>query len=230
LTDDAIQIIAERLWAGDRGAITGFARSPANLVAIQNRYAELAKASGLSGRDAALRFQEFMGLGAAQRALGTRTANFGMAKAEADEMAAIVLQTSDAYGRAEFQPINKALNAWETNTGGTEVRQFGAAINSFINAYARAISPTGQVTVSDKNHARELLSAADSPAQVRAVMATLKQEMEAAGRAPGRVKEDLRTGFREGGAAPGGAAPGGPYSDAEKERRYQAWKAQQGGR
>jgi hypothetical protein len=234
MSDDAITLTAERLLAGNAAAVSGLARSPANMIAVQNRFAELAKAQGLSGKDAALRFQEYMGLGAAQRALGTRSANFGMAKAEADEMAAIVLDTSEAYGRTNFQPINKALNYFETNTGGTEIRQFGAAINSFINAYARAISPVGQVTVSDKNHARELLSAADSPAQVRAVMATLKQEMEAAGRAPGRVKEDLRSGFSSGLAggapAPAPAAAGGTYSDAEKERRYQAWKAQQAGR
>lgn len=208
MTADAIQLAAEQYLAGDKTVLQGMSRGGkqgvANLVAIRDEVARQARAKGMSGRDIALRMQEFMGLGAAQRTLGNRQANFGMAKAEADEMADIVLQTSEAYGRTNFQPINKALNAWETNTGGTEIRQFGAAINSFINAYARAISPVGQVTVSDKNHARELLSAADSPAQVRAVMATLKQEMEAAGRAPGRVKEDLRTGFREG---TGGAAP-----------------------
>lgn len=215
MTADAIQLAAEQYLAGDKTVLQGMSRGGkqgvANLVAIRDEVARQARAKGMSGRDIALRMQEFMGLGASQRALGTRAANFGMAKAEADEMADIVLQTSEAYGRTNFQPVNKALNAWETNTGGTEIRQFGAAINSFINAYARAISPTGQVTVSDKNHARELLSAADSPAQVRAVMATLKQEMEAAGRAPGRVKEDLRTGFRDGtgGAAPGAAPAGG---------------------
>ena len=233
LSPEAITLAAERLWAGDKSALQNLGRGVqggANVVAINNEIARLGKEKGKSARDIALAMQEFVGLGAAQRSLGTRAANFGMAKAEADEMAAIVLQTSEAYGRTNFPPINKALNYFETNTGGTEIRQFGAAINSFINAYARAISPTGQVTVSDKNHARELLSAADSPAQVRAVMATLRQEMEAAGRAPGRVKEDLRTGFREGTGGPTPAAPGGSYSDAEKERRYQAWKAQQAGR
>ena len=103
-------------------------------------------------------------------------------------------------------PINKALNAYNTNNGGTEIREFGAALNSFINAYARAISPVGTPTVSDKDHARAMLSTADSHEQVLAIMGQLKKEMEAAGRAPGIVKKEIREGFTKDNAPTGGAA------------------------
>lgn len=161
---------------------------------------------------------------AGARAAGTRAAAFALAKSEAYEMADLVTQTSAAVGRTQFQPINKALNAFNTNTGDPKIREFGAALNSFINAYARAVSPVGAPTVSDKEHAREMLSTADSHEQVQAIIGQLKREMEAAGRAPEVVREQQRATIRGGRGRPaeqpiaggrGGAAPrGGPPAGA----------------
>lgn len=158
---------------------------------------------------------EYGGAAAGARSVGTRAANFELAKSEAYTMADLVTQASAAVPRTGFIPINKAIVAFEKNSGDTNVRQFGAAINSFINAYARAVSPIGSPTVSDKNHAREMLSTADSHQQVVAIIAQLKREMEAAGRAPEIVREKQRaavagglptTGVR--GSTPRGPAPG----------------------
>lgn len=222
LNDDSLRFMAEQYLAGDKSVFTNLGRGAqgsANVTALRKVITTVASEKGVSPRDTALAVQEFMGLGAAQRALGTRAASFGMAKAEADEMADLVTQSSEAYGRTQFMPVNKALNAFETNTGDTKVREFGAAINSFINAYARAISPTGTVTVNDKEHAREMLSTADSHQQVVAIIGQLKKEMAAAGKAPGAVKEQLRSGFREppaGGApAPAPATGGSRYREGQ---------------
>jgi hypothetical protein len=132
------------------------------------------------------------GLKAGARSVGTRAANFGLAKSEAYTMADLVTEASGLVSRTSFMPINKALISWKTNTGDVEVRKFGAALNSFIQAYARAISPIGVPTVSDKDHAREMLSAADSHAQVVGVISQLKKEMDAAGVAPGIVRKEQR--------------------------------------
>lgn len=230
LNDESLRFMAEQYLAGDKSVFTNLGRGAqgsANVTALRRAITNVAAEKGMSPRDTALAVQEFMGLGAAQRALGTRAASFGMAKAEADEMADLVTQSSEAYGRTQFMPVNKALNAFETNTGDTKIREFGAAINSFINAYARAISPTGTVTVNDKEHAREMLSTADSHQQVVAIIGQLKKEMAAAGKAPGVVKEQLRSGFREPPAGnapaaapapaprPAGGAPARIQSDAE---------------
>lgn len=193
--------MAEQYLAGDKSVMTNLGRGAqgaANVVALREAIADVADEMGMEGPDIALRMQEFMGLGAAQRALGTRTANFGIAKEEAYKMADLVTETSAMFPRTDFIPVNKALVAYEKNTGDVPVRQFGAAINSFINAYARAISPTGAPTVSDKDHARAMLSEADSHAAVQGVISILKREMEAAGAAPGTVKEQIRSGFRGG--------------------------------
>ncbi len=150
--------------------------------------------SGVSPSEMLTSQAELMGLKAAERTAGTRGANIEMAVNEAHNMQNIVLETSEKFGRTNFMPINKALKSFEDNTGSTESRQFGAALNSFINAYARAISPSGVPTVSDKDHAREMLSTADSHEQVKAILGTLNQEMEAARKSPGQVRSALREG------------------------------------
>ncbi len=149
---------------------------------------------------------EVGGLNAGARAVGTRAANFGLAKSEAYEMADLVTEASSKVSRTSFMPINKALIALKENTGDVEVRQYGAAINSFINAYARAVSPIGTPTVSDKDHARDMLSKADSHSQVVGIIDQLKKEMVAAGNAPKVVRAEQREaalGIGGGGVKPG---------------------------
>jgi len=219
LDEETQRTMADQYLAGDKSVMTNLGRGAqgsANVVALRQMISRVGKERGMSGRDIALAQSEFMGLGAAQRALGTRTASFGMAKEEAYGMADLVTEASSKASRTQFMPINKALNAFNTNTGDTAIREFGAAINSFINAYARAVSPTGAPTVSDKDHAREMLSTADSHQQVVAVIGQLKREMEAAGAAPGTVKENLRKGFKE---PPGVGAPAAPASAPTTSRK-----------
>lgn len=211
LSPDTQRKMAEQYLSGDKGVMQNLGRGAqgaANVVALRETIARVAEGRGLSGADIAAKQSEFMGMNAAQRALGTRQANFGLAKSEAYEMADLVTETSQNVSRTQFMPINKALNAYNTNTGGTEIREFGAALNSFINAYARAISPVGTPTVSDKDHARAMLSTADSHEQVVAIMGQLKKEMEAADRAPGIVKKEIRKGFTDDNAG-GSAKPAG---------------------
>ena len=208
ISEETRRTMAEQYLAGDKSVLTNLGRGAqgaANIVALRETIAKMAKDKGMSGDAIAAAMAEFQGMGAAQRSLGTRAANFGLAKSEAYEMADLVTQASAAVPRTNFVPINKALNAYNSHTGDVPTRQFGAALNSFINAYARAVSPIGTPTVSDKDHARSMLSIADSHDAVVGIIGQLKKEMEAAGRAPGAVKKELHEAF-----APSGGAPSGP--------------------
>ncbi len=64
----------------------------------------------------------------------------------------------------------------QANTGDPALKQFVAANNTIINTFARAISPTGSPTVSDKEHAREMLSTADSPEAYAAVLQQMQKK------------------------------------------------------
>lgn len=219
LDDATAKFMAEQALAGDRTVFVNLGRGKqgaANVVKVREALQRIAADRGLSGRDVATAMAEFEGMKAGERALGTRTAQFGMAKSEAYTMADLVTKASDSVPRTAFPDVNRALNAFYTKTGDTNIVQFGAAVNSFINAYARAVSPVGAVTMSDKEHAREMLATAHSPEQVKAIVEQLKREMEAAGKAPGQVKGEMRSLMNQGtGAAPG--AGGRPKAPAEAE-------------
>jgi hypothetical protein len=135
---------------------------------------------------------EFGGIKAGSRTLGTRTANIEMAVNEADQFADLALEASNRVPRTQFVPLNKATQAYQKGTGGPEISAFVAANNSFINAYARAISPSGVPTVSDKDHARDMIDTAQTPQQYEAVIKQLKKEMAAAVRSPGIVRGAMR--------------------------------------
>ena len=135
---------------------------------------------------------EFGGAKAASRTIGQRAANFELAKSEAYAMADLVTKASESVGRTDFIPVNKLLLAAKEGTGDVATVQFGAAINSFINAYARAVAPVGSPAQKEKEHAREMLSRAQSNDQVAGVIEQLKKEMEAAGQAPEIVRGKQR--------------------------------------
>ena len=184
----------------------GFARANKGMYADILARAPLLAASGATGMMADR--AAYTGMKAGSRAVETRAANFGLAKSEAYEMADLVTEASASVPRTSFIPVNKALNSFNTNSGDVKVRQFGASINSFINAYARAVSPIGTPTVSDKNHARDMLSAADSHEQVVGIIAQLKKEMVAAGNAPRAVRGEQSEAVRGlGGGAPKAPTP-----------------------
>ncbi len=195
IDDETLTAMAEQYLAGDKSVFQNLGRGAqgaANVVALRQRVTRVAKEAGMSPDQVALAQAEFTGMGAAQRSLGTRSANFGLAEKEAYAMADLVTEASSKVPRTQFMPINKAIMAYENNTGDPQARQFGAALNSFINAYARAVSPIGTPTVSDKDHARSMLSTADSHEALTAIMGQLKREMDAAGAAPGAVQKQIR--------------------------------------
>ena len=200
-TQDELDDFAKQALAGDKSVIAYFknlgrgVQGGGDLVEFLKAFIAQGKSLGMTPEQRALATAEFSGLNAAERTLGTRSANAGMAVAEAQSAAKIAEDASASFKRTDFPAVNAAIKAYESNTGDPNVRKFGAAVNSLVNVYARAISPTGQPTVSDKDHARELLRDIDTPEQFKAVLGIMKQEMTAAQKTPGTVKNELRETF-----------------------------------
>lgn len=166
-----------------------------------------------------------MSAGASSKALAIQSAKILTAVNEAKSMMKIVKTVSDKINRTEYPTINAIQNAVDKGTGGKEIVQLNAAINALVNAYARAINPTGVSTVRDKIHAREVINSNYANGQLDAILDIMNQEMELAQKSPGEASAQLK----EQRNAPRLAAPKA-YTDAEKERRYQEWKAKQGGK
>lgn len=195
ISPETLDMMADQYLAGDKSVATGLGYGnvgAGNRAALRESIARKAKEAGLSGADIASRLIEYQGIAQSERTAGQRSAQVQLAASEANKMADIVLQKSQDFSRTSFQPINKVLATVEKGGGGTAVRGYAAAINSFINAYARAIAPTGVATVSDKDHAREILSLADSQEQLDEIVGVMRQEMGAALAAPKEVRGSLR--------------------------------------
>lgn len=192
LAPDTLEFVAKQYLKGDRQAVQGFARNATARIALQNAIVDEAKKQGMSPEATAAKMAEFAGTIAGSRTVGQRAANISLAATEAEEMIGIVKQTSDNFARTQFVPWNMALRAYESGTGTPEIAAFGAAVNALVNVYARAINPTGQPTVSDKQHARAVLNTVQSPEQVDAVLGIIGRELAIAKRAPGTVREATR--------------------------------------
>ena len=117
---------------------------------------------------------------AGARTLGTTVANQAAAGEEAATMIPIARQYANIINAGQFKTLNDLSNFAAKQTGDTNIVRLNTALNSLVNSYARAISPKGVPTVSDKNHAREILDAGLSKGQLNSTLDVMEQEIAAA--------------------------------------------------
>ncbi len=195
LTPDAVESLAQQLIAGDTSALYNVGRGiqgARNIAAIRNRASEILKSEGLEGSDMAQKVAEFQGIKAGERSVGTRSAQISLAANEAVKMADLALKASENVPRGQFVPLNSALQAVQAGTSSPQLARFVAATNSFVNVYARAITPSGIPRIADKEHAYAMLGTAMSQEAYAAVIDQLKLEMKAAVEAPAEAFKQLR--------------------------------------
>jgi hypothetical protein len=131
---------------------------------------------------------------AASKALATQSAKILAASTEANDMIPIVRNASAKVDRSKYPNLNSITNAIAKGTGGPEIVKLNTAINALVNSYARAINPTGVATVSDKNHARDVINSAYSQGQIEVILQTMQEEMTASKAAPGKAAAELKAG------------------------------------
>lgn len=207
LSPEALDLAATQYLAGDKSAITGYARSPTMRAQLANAVAIKADQMGMDGKALAAEISAYGGNVAAQRAAGTRAAQVGMAASEANQMADIALDASKAVPRGNLVPWTTMTNAVATGTSSPEMAQFVTATTSLVNAYARAVSPLGAPTDAMRAHAEQMLNTAQGPEAYAAVIAQMKKEMEAALNAPAEISSSLKTSIT---GPPSGADQGPP--------------------
>lgn len=227
MSPETLKFTAQQIIAGDRQAGQGYARSAPMKAALQNAVAAEAKEQGITGKDLAAIMSEYQGFTAGQRSVGTRQAQIEMAANVTKQFAPIAISASEGFDRTGIKTLNDLEKAVLSRTSSPELRKFNFANNALINAYARAINPTGVATVSDKDHAREILDTGFSKGDYKAAVDQLQVEIDAELKAPGAVKGDMRRNFTTP-VSTSEVTAKSPVFDADKERRYQEWKARQG--
>lgn len=189
------RFMAEQYLAGDKSVLTNLGRGAqgaSNIVALRREIASVATEKGMSPQAVASAMAEFQGFTAGQRTLGNRTANIEMAVTEAQNVIPIALAASEKVDRTKYPTLNSLILAAEKGTGDENVVKFAAATNALVNIYSRAIAPSGVPTISDKDHARDIIATAYSKGQFGAVTGIMQEEMAAARKSPGQVRDAMR--------------------------------------
>ena len=89
-------------------------------------------------------------------------------------------------------------NLVNDKTQSPELRQFGFANLSLVNAYARAINPTGVGAQQDKEHALAVLNTGFAKGDYKAAVDQLQVEIAAELKAPSKVRQQMRENFTGG--------------------------------
>lgn len=232
LPDDVAEMLADQGMQGDKSWKQNLGRGvqgPENIVKVETIINRKLKERGETGADLSVRQAEYGGLQAGERVLSGRTANIGMRINEAQRFAPLALQASNNLDRTEYPTLNSLEEAYLKGTGDKDVVRLMVYSQSFMNAYAAAVTPTGQPTEGAQARARHNLDIAWSQGQYGAAIEAMLVEMDAASKSPGTVREE----FRKGAAAPakggdattgptGGGMPGGGQHPNVTKEQYNA--------
>jgi hypothetical protein len=197
LDDQTVTDMADQYLAGDRTVLQNLGRGAQgaeNIVKLRTAIMNRAREAGVDPKGIVNNFNEQAGALAGQRAVGTRAANISLAANEANNMIPIALEASDKLPRTQYMPWNQAVQAVQKGTSSPELASFVAATNSLVNSYVRAVSPSGVPTDSMRQHAYDMLNAAQGPEAYKSVVKTMQLEMKAALAAPSQVRQELRRG------------------------------------
>jgi hypothetical protein len=195
LDEPTVKAMASQYLAGDKSVMQNLGRGAqgaANIVELRKEIYKQSDAAGQNAKDIVNTFNEQAGNLAGQRSIGTRAANISLAANEANNMIPIALKASEAVPRTQYMPLNQAIQSVQKGQSSPDLARFVAATNSLVNAYVRAVSPSGVPTDSMREHAYSMLNSAQSHQAYEAVTRIMQDEMKAALQAPEQVRKELR--------------------------------------
>jgi hypothetical protein len=205
--------VYQNLGRGKQGA--------ANLLALRGAVADEAQKRGLTGADLAAINADYQGQKAGLRSASQISAKVENAGAEADQLAPLAIEAGRQVARSGFLPFGRAQVMFNNQTNDPAMNKFATANIGLATAYAGAMARGGKATVTDNEHARELLSTAKSQEAYEAIVSQMQQEIAAAKRAPKQVRDNLRNDIsgKGHGAAPA-ASSGTPSDIADLLNKY----------
>lgn len=170
--------------------------------------------------------QEFVatqaGLSSRERTAGSYGARVDMAAQEVEQLMPQARQASANLPRTWAVPVNKMVQSFEAGTSDPRYYDFAFANWSLLNAFTRAINPTGVPRLEDKEHGSQLLSTATDQKSYDAVLARMQKEVTASQRASRNVLDDP-TGQNTGPGRGAGTVPAGAPTATDDQGNKVYW-------
>jgi hypothetical protein len=211
MTDPAVDLIVDRIHAGDPSALTNLGRGAqtgVNLTRIQNRLAERAAQDGWSGADLAAARANFTSQAAAAATAAKREANVESSVEEAKNTFPLAIKASADLPRSDWVPLNKLEQMIQSGTSDPRYITYNTALQGAMTAYAQAMSRTGTNSVYAQQSAHDLLSKATGHEGIVAALDQMQREMQAAQVAPEAVRQAILGRISGRGTAAPTAMPG----------------------
>jgi hypothetical protein len=149
--------------------------------------------------------------------VGRRAGNIAIAVQEAHDTVPNVLAAAEKSAGHGSAAWNAVENKWNVQKGDANFAYYVQQINSLINVYGRVISGGGKGTVSDLEHAREMLNPNMPLSAVKGSLKGFETEIKIAETAPEKVRAKMRGGNTITPGSNTGAAPASTASDSGVE-------------
>jgi hypothetical protein len=146
-----------------------------------------------------------VGMNREEGAVGQRAGAIALAVDEVTKTIPNVMAAAEKSAGKGLATWDKIENKWKVEKGDPDFAYYTQQLNSLVNIYGRVISGGGKGTVSDLEHAREMLNPNMPLSAVRGALRGFQTEIDIAEKAPENVRAKIR-----GGAAPAASAPASP--------------------
>jgi hypothetical protein len=181
-TPEDFDFLAARLALGDTSVLQGYGNSKQGAVfksGLRSRADQYWIDRGMSPAQANAAVAEYGGQKAGARSLGTQEARISGALGTAMQTAPRVIEASEKVDRTKYPDLNKIIQMARQKTGDTNVVQFGLAVETFVNNYARAMGG-GNSVMTDRavEQAHAYLNTAYSKGQINAAIDQAMVEMD----------------------------------------------------
>jgi hypothetical protein len=146
------------------------------------------------------------GSAAEENAVGRRAGGIALAVQEAHDTIPNVMALAEQNAGKGYATWNAIENKWKVEKGDPGFAEYVQQMNALVNIYGRAVNG-GNATVSDKEHARDMLNPNMPLSAVRGAIKGFTREIDIAEQAPGKIRAKMRGEDQGGGAAPADATP-----------------------
>ncbi len=198
LSEDALRRRAEQyVVAGDesvRRGMGGGVSGRVNLARLDDMITQVQKEQNVDPKEQAKRIAGFIGEKQYQRTSGGYAARVEVASNEVAQMAPLALESSEKLERigGGYVAVNEAIQRWQRGTSNLALTEFATNNFALMNAYVRAMNPTGVPRVQERveAHAEGLFKTATSQEAYRKMIETMLREVLASKRAVAATRSE----------------------------------------